>query len=296
MIYSVFIFIFCFLISSCSMLSKIESNEKTKLEDLKNSDFKSRQVKYRSSEDSLLRKKEEIGAFSFETLHADNSEDLSFRKDDDLLQKISTLCYLDKFDEAEKLVGKNEREFKENPTFWNIVGNCFFLKGEIQKSILFYNKSLSERDNYPPAMNNIGVVCQSRLLDQKAFYAYNDSSKNGKFSNTSIFNKAILLLKYGRFYEAEKILKNLYRVDKKNDHVIHALANLYLFKGELSQSSHFYSLMTERKLLNSDLGINYALMNLLSGNKEKYLKILNSISSNVKDTVYFSYVKNLGSR
>lgn len=174
-------------------------------------------------------------------------------------------CYGKKFAEAEKVFEANYKRYKNNPTYWNQVGTCQFLKGEHRKALLFYNKARTLNSKYAPPVNNIGVIHQRQGRDQKALAAYKKAVELNKFSLTPIFNLAQLYLKYGFVDKAQNIFITLYNKNSSDIDVINALATGHLLKEQYKRSVNYYSKLSRSELSNARYGLNFSVALKSSG-------------------------------
>lgn len=209
---------------------------------------------------------------------------------DDVISKVVGNCYKGDFNDAQDLIRKSRRKYKKNPSFWNQVGTCYFLQKERRKALIFYNKALALKKNFVPAINNLGVLHQSEGNDQRALAAYEEASKLSSFSLTPSFNKAQLYLKYGFINKAESVFSTLWRKNKRDRDVVHALAVIYLVQGKFEKSVSAYQALNYDTQEIPGVALNYALVLAFSGQKDKAAVVLKGLEDKDLNN-YLSYYK-----
>lgn len=242
---------------------------------LDNDDFqKVFEVQYQAPKDNYpaeVAKEDVLATESAARLDKGTLSDISSQ--DDVISKVVGNCYKGDFEDANELIRNSRRQYKQNPSFWNQVGTCYFLQNEKRKALIFYNKALSLNNKYAPAINNLGVVHQADGNDQRALAAYEEASKISSFSMTPSFNKAQLYLKYGFADKAEQIFSTLWSKNKRDRDVIHALAVVYLMKGKYDKSVSAFQALDYDNQETPEVALNYSLALYLKGEKEKSHKV-----------------------
>ncbi|MBF0361395.1 MAG: tetratricopeptide repeat protein [Oligoflexia bacterium] len=145
-----------------------------------------------------------------EDLINDNGTTSKNNSANDPFIKAFSFCYLKKFNESKDEIKKLYWEYKNFPTYWNLVGSCYLLEGNIPKARLYYNKALEIDQNYTPVLNNLGVLYLKEKREQKALAAFLKASKSSSFAITPIYNLANLYLKYGLVEKALPLYQTLY--------------------------------------------------------------------------------------
>ena len=199
----------------------------------------------------------------------------------DPLAKIIIKCTENKFEEAFVLIDQNYNQFKNNTSYWNQVGSCYYLKGDFSKAILFYNKSRDLDAKFAPPVNNIGVVYQKQGKFQKALSAYKKASDLSNFSVTPAFNLARLYLQFGIISKAEPILDGLYKKSTNDIQVVNALATLDLIKSDYENAINIFSTLPKDLLVKPEFGINYALALKLNNKLEDAKLVMSKMGESV---------------
>lgn len=176
----------------------------------------------------------------------------------DPLTKVASLCYARNFDDSFKVLSQQYNKLKSHPSYWNILGTCYFLQGDERKALLFYNKARAINGRYVPAINNLGVIYQRQGNDQKALAAYKKASEVNAFSLTPNFNMAQIYLQYGHREKAKQTFVALYKKEGTDPELLNALAFIYILEGEPKKALTLYSRIDSRKFELPEFGLNYA--------------------------------------
>ena len=179
-------------------------------------------------------------------------------KVNDPLTKMNVKCYQNKFDEALKIADDEYARYKNNTSYWNQLGTCYFLKLDYAKAILFYNKSRDLDKKFLPPVNNLGVVYQKQGKFQKALAAFKWATDLNTFAVTPTYNLAQLYLRFGTVGKALPIFQGLQKRSPKDIQVSSALASSYLIKGDYQQAVDVYNKFDKATLSSPEVGLNYA--------------------------------------
>ncbi len=258
------------LVTSCGSSSKKSENQSPESQEfswIENNDFESGEtVKYDENSDLF-----EGSESSYDSLSSESIARLPEFKlevvatSKDTIGKVISLCYQKKFKEASQVMDSLFKKYKNHPAYWNQVGTCFFLQGNMRGALLYYNKSLSLNKNYAPPINNLGVIYQKDGREQKALLAFKKASELNSFSLTPIFNLSQMYLKYGFTDKARSLLAALFKKNGKDMDVINSLAVSYMIEGNYTEALKWYDKIPRDLHSRYDIGINYALTLKLSG-------------------------------
>jgi len=199
-------------------------------------------------------------------------------KTDDPLMKINIKCYQGKFDEALKIADDQYSKYKNNTSYWNQLGTCYFLKSDFAKAILFYNKSRDLDSKFIPPVNNLGVVYQRQGKFQKALSAFKLASDLNTFSVTPTYNLAQLYLRFGTVGKALPIFQGLQKRSPKDVEVGSALASANLIKGDYQTAVDIYARFDKATLANPSVGLNYAVALKLLNRPQDAQTVLSNVS------------------
>lgn len=262
--------IILFLATSCGSSSKKEQTQDPKNQEfawIENNDFEAGEtVKYDETSDIFGGDESEFDSLSTESiarLPEFKLEVVATSKDS--IGKVISLCYQRKFKEASQVMDALFKKYKNHPAYWNQIGTCFFLQGNMRGALLYYNKSLSLNKNYAPPINNLGVIYQRDGREQKALLAFKKASELNSFSLTPIFNLSQMYLKYGFTDKARSLLAALVKKNSKDNDVINSLAVSYMIEGNYQEALKWYEKIPRDLHSRYDVGINYALTLKLAG-------------------------------
>lgn len=203
----------------------------------------------------------------------------ALKGNDDPLTVMNIKCYQGKYDEALKIADDQYTKFKNNTSYWNQLGTCYFLKSDYAKAILFYNKSRDLDSKYIPPVNNLGVVYQKQGKYQKALAAFKLASDLNTFAVTPTYNLAQLYLRFGTVGKALPIFQGLQKRSPKDIEVGSALASAYLIKGDYQSAVDIYGKFDKATLATPSVGLNYAVALKLLNRPIDAQTVLSNVSS-----------------
>lgn len=243
----------------------------------------------KKSETKYQPDKDEFDISSEENSHALVKESLSnigaskleetFAKSDDVLTKLNIKCYQGKFDDAFKMADELYTQYKNNTSYWNQLGTCYYLKDDYAKAILFYNKSRDLDSKFVPPVNNIGVVYMKQGKHQKALAAFKKASDMSTFSVTPNYNLAELYLKFGTVGKAIPIFQGLAKKSPQDVEINSALATANLLKGDYATAVQIYGQFDKATLAKPGVGLNYAVALKLLNRPMDAQTVLNNVSA-----------------
>ncbi len=186
---------------------------------------------------------------------------------------ISAFCYDGNYNKAFNLADEIYDSFKKNPGYWNQIGNCYYLKKDYKKAILFYNKAKGLNPNFLPAVNNLGVVFQAQGDFKKALFFYKSAVNLGASSRVPRFNLASLYLKFGIVSKGCSIFNALSGASPMDPDILNAKGSCSLFNGNYSMAVSDFKKIPEDLLDKGYIGINYSLALGLLGRKSEALEV-----------------------
>lgn len=293
------LFLLIFIISSCSTVPE-KAFRKTADEGSKKADDyswvdqlnfdKKVETKYQSDKDEFnIQSETSNHALVRESLYGLPAARLeeAAGKAGDALTKINIKCYQGKFDEGLNIADEIYDKYKNNTSYWNQLGTCYFLKADYAKAILFYNKSRDLDSKFTPPINNLGVVYVKQGKFQKALAAFKKASSMSTFSVTPIYNLASLYLKFGTVGKALPIFQGLQKRSPQDVEVNSAVAAASLLKGDYESAIKIYSTMDKEILARPNVGLNYAVALKLTNRPLDAQTVFNNVvesnSADVKD-------------
>lgn len=206
-------------------------------------------------------------------------------KTDDPLMKMNIKCYQGKFEEALKIADEQYSKYKNNTSYWNQLGTCYFLKSDFAKAILFYNKSRDLDAKFIPPVNNLGVVYQRQGKFQKALAAFKLAADLNTFAVTPTYNLAQLYLRFGTVGKALPIFQGLQKRSPKDVEVGSALASANLIKGDYQAAVDIYARFDKATVANPSVGLNYAVALKLLNRPQDAQTVLSNVSGSTTGAI-----------
>jgi tetratricopeptide (TPR) repeat protein len=274
--------------------SNSQKSKSVDINKVTNDDFKKKEaIVYNNKKDYHDAKRPESQALIDESIYR-FSEDQSAVQGDDVVSQISMFCYSEKFDKAFALIDSNTDQQRNNPAFWNLVANCFYMKNERRKALLFYNKALEINPSYAPALNNIGVLYKRYSEDAKAMLAFNRAMSADSFAKTPRFNKGLIYLEFNQPESALKIFEGLIANSPQDIDLISLIATAHLQRRDYKKAISYFTKVPSKYHRQPYIGINYAYANFLLGDNNQAKNIINRIeTSELNDWEnYYISVKN----
>lgn len=246
---------------------------------IENSDFnKTPEVPFNHRKDVFSGEVSKIDSLSSESLARVPAPKLQIiTGPKDILVSGITHCYKRDFVNGIKVFKDSYKKYKSHPGYWNLLGTCYYLQGQLRKALLFYNKSRDLKKNYAPPINNIGVIYQYQGLEQKALAAFKKASEVGSFSMTPMFNMGQLYLKYNLIKDAKSIFRKLVNIKSTDVDAVNGLATSYLKEGNPAQAVRLFSSLPGNSIEKAKVGINFALALFESGRVKDARNVLSSI-------------------
>ena len=147
---------------------------------------------------------------------------------------------------------------QNKPSYWNQVGMCYFMYKDYKKAAFYFNWAIKRsrpRRPYVPAINNLGVISLHLKHHQQALNYFKRAKKYSRSFSVPLFNLSQVYLKFHLLGPAQKILKKLYRKNKKDVEVIYSLGSLYLLKGNLSKAHQLWESIPKNRRNRQDIAL-----------------------------------------
>ena len=282
------------ILSSCAS----QKTKEKSIDEITNEDFKPvKVVRYTRSDDSLKNIKavlsEQLNKESLQRVYKYDGE----FKVDSLLDQLVAFWHQKEFKKAKDLVRTHSRKFIKNPIFWNQVGSCFVLEKDYRKALLFFNRALSIKGNYAPALNNLGIMYLRKRDFSRALVAFKRARKENRFSKTPNFNLASLYLQFGQYELALSSLKPLASSSTTDVDVLNMVGTGFLMKNDAKQAVSWFEKIPTEFLEKDHFGINYALALYQSGQNKKAKDIWEDIDVSQHYSEYYKLVgRHIGGR
>lgn len=292
------------ILSSCASYQSPQPTRTIAAEATKEEDFswvdslnfdKKTEEKYRADKDefNVSGTEESSHALIKESLSALSGARLeeTLSKTDDPVIKMNVKCLQSKFEESLKLADEIYSKYKNNTSYWNQLGTCYYLKNDYAKAILFYNKSRDLDAKFAPPINNLGVVYQKQGKFQKALAAYKLASEMNSFTVTPTYNLAQLYLKFGTVGKALPIFQGLLKRSPDDIEVASSLASSYLIKGDYQTAVDIYGKMEKGMLSRPTIGLNYSVALKLLNRPIDAKTVYENVVSNSEGRVMQDYAQ-----
>ena len=292
-----FLLIFAFGCSSSSINKGdgISAAVESEFSWIENKDFiKRRQVLYISEEDKFEENLSEIDSLARESIDRLPRGEIGDVIDStNVITKLSGLCHARKMNRAYKLIEKENRRFKKNPSFWNQVGTCHLLRGNFRAARLFYDTARDYKKNFAPAINNIGVIQHHRGNLKRAFSAYKKATNANRLSLTPSFNLAQLQLQGGQTEKALATFRALVRRNGRDKDALLGYANALLIKGDAVNAAKLFNRLPSSMQKIASVATNFSLALKISGKQSMARRILSRARepSDERQMEYFNQVK-----
>jgi len=270
------IFLFSGSLYNCSSTSV--DTKYQDLEGITNKDFKpARQIHYKKQDDILKGVQSKLtDALNSESIQRIYKYEGTANTKGEIAT-ISQLCYERSFKDAFVLIKKSGKIYLKNPIFWNTVGTCFLIQGERRKALLFYNKALSLKANYAPALNNLGVMYIYEKDYSRALVAFTRAHKTGTNKKTPRFNLANLYLSFGLYDKVISMAAPLLSTKTKDVDLLNIMATAYLMKGDYKRSLSLYNRVDDDYARSVRVGTNYSLALYYVGQKGRAKDVYENI-------------------
>ena len=186
-----------------------------------------------------------------------------------LLGEATKLCQLGDTKDAQELLKNNLSQFRKDPSYWMVVGNCYWYEKQSAKAEYFYRLALglSKRNKKVTQAlhNNLGLLYMERQLYPEARSELTQADE----SLTAKYNLAQIDLLMGNSRGARGLLADLYRNNRKDPDVLASLAVAHLLEGNNKVALQVLSEVPEIEDNRQDIPFYRAMGFYLSGNVEK---------------------------
>ena len=273
------------LLSACA--TKKKRSEGKDLDDITDLDFQKESfVRYDQDEDyyNVFDQSTRIDdSLIEETIHRAVDADMKLDKitdGKDKMSQLAGLCYNEGFEDAFASIDNLYRRYQKHPGYWNQVGNCYLLKGQLRKANLFYKQALKHNKNYSPAYNNIGNIHIQRKEYEKALAAFKKAYDLKKSSLTPAYNLAQIYLNFGVVDKAQRLLLGIENQRSGDPSVLGALATTYLFQGNVDKGLSYFRQISGNQLSHPAIGLNYAVALKIAGNNKQAGQVFGMVDNN----------------
>lgn len=222
-----------------------------------------------------------------------NSGRLTLKEDknDNSLSLALVACHQEKFTKGLGILESNMHANKNNPYYWNALGNCYYLKGETSKAVFYYQLGLeslkTSKENIVLAesiiLNNMGLIHLKNGRFNQAFDMFTKSNKLTPQLFTPKFNMAQLYLEFNNNKEALKILKELEINNPLDIDLLYSFSLVYYRENKLDLSFNYINKVNKDYLNHPDIVGLYA-YNLM--NKDKLVDAKKILERRLHSRIY----------
>ena len=281
----VFFLVIILTLSSCATKKRSEGKD---IDDIRNLDFKQETpVRYNKNKDyyNIFNTSDSLkDSLIEETIHrTPNMELEEIESGVNEISQLARFCYNKKFKKAFVVIDNLYRRYQKHSGYWNQVGNCYLLKGELRKADLFYRQSLKYNKNYAPVYNNFGSLHIRRKEYEKALAAFKKAHELNRSSLTPSYNLAQMYLNFGVVGKAQKLLLAIENQRSGDPLVLGALGTTYLFQGNIKKSLFYFNQISDEDRKHPSVGLNYVVALVISGDKELAEEILDDVDNDQKE-------------
>jgi tetratricopeptide (TPR) repeat protein len=144
-------------------------------------------------------------------------------------------CHQGQINKGLSWLRDNLKSESHKASYWNQLGTCYYLQGNNQKAIYFYNKSVKQGGNaYSPAFNNLGVLHLKLGHSQKAMINFTKAKNISPNLIAPYFNLAQLYLEFGMPRLSLKELSNIKVKDDIDILAIKAISYIAINKSKIA--------------------------------------------------------------
>jgi tetratricopeptide (TPR) repeat protein len=219
----------------------------------------------------------EFDSLSGETLYRNNLDNFVELKSDNILGNVAQ-CYDKKINKGLMMLKGNFEANKDSPEYWNLVGNCYYLKAEFAKAKFYYELSfeISKKANRPFAypLNNLAIIKLKFGDYSQAFALLKKSLAISAQLKTPRFNLGQLYLQFGQYEKAMGHLTFLYEINRKDIDVVNLIAITQFYQKNYAAALKNYEQIPEKFHTRADIALYYALTLNATGDYRKALKTI----------------------
>jgi tetratricopeptide (TPR) repeat protein len=171
---------------------------------------------------------------------------------DDFFFDISKDCANEKFKNARDQLSLFYVVYKKHPSYWNILGNCFYKDGNSEIAKLYYNRALESRRNYVPALNNLALLSFDNKRWNEGLELLKRGLKQKPDSQVLLYNLGLIFHKFGHFNKSNYFFSKLTDRKLKDLKVKRYLAINKFFQGNFKESVRLFEDLDSSVLKNHD--------------------------------------------
>lgn len=181
--------------------------------------------------------------------------------DNFLLTQLSS-CHQGEYDKALSALKNKLQKNEENPYYWVVTANCYYLKKEYKKAKYYYQIA-SQNGPRPKTKalidNNKALIELLNRNYDKSYRLLSQASKNAPKSLTPKFNLAQLQIQFGHLERAKRALSQLEQKAPDDIDVLASLGSIALMSGDNQQAVKYFEKIPENFRKRQDIAVHYAL-------------------------------------
>lgn len=181
------------------------------------------------------------------------------------LSSIEALCKDQEVTKGLKAASSQYLNYKDDPEYWNIIGSCFLSDLKFTKARLFFLRSLEEKKNYAPALNNLGVVYWNLGKHYEALSYFKRAEQENGTSGLISYNLARIYQHYGLHNKASEYWSKVSR-DKLNVNDINYWASNLALTTKANEAVQIFK--STKQISETHFSL-FAIALLKSGNKDE---------------------------
>lgn len=186
----------------------------------------------------------------------------------DKINIATSSCHANKYFKGKQLFEENMQQEKSNPFYWNGLGTCYYLEGDMKKAEFFYDLGLealkadkSKNNIIAEASieNNLGLIHLNFRRYNDAYDSFTKSNKLVPHFITPKLNIVHLLIEFNQNERALKLLKEIEDSARFDVDVLYAFALVHYRMKDFDKSFNYVSQIDKNFLNRADIVGIYAL-------------------------------------
>ncbi len=176
-------------------------------------------------------------------------------------------CFDDKTLDGLKLLKK---QFKSNSIkYWNSVGSCYFIRGNLNKALVYFQQALTIDSKNPAVLHNLALVFSEKSNPNKAIGLYEKVLQTNKGFSITKFNLAHLYLKYGLVHKSNRMFKDLEAANSQDPVILSGLGITYYLLNQNQLALNYFKRLPDHYIQKAVVANYYTmLLNDLGKNQQ----------------------------
>lgn len=180
----------------------------------------------------------------------------------DAVSRATILCHKRDFKSGENILLKNYTQFKEYPEYWNSVGICHFLYGQLAKAEFNFLKAreMSKKSSrqYFAAQNNLANLYHQYGHYEKVRSMLEELIKSDPTLSTPKYNLAHLYLQFNLPGRALNLLESLYFNGLDDIDVLSSLGLAHVMLGNPKDALKYFEKIPNKDKAREDIAAYFA--------------------------------------